>query len=248
MLRLLTLGTLPALLAVGVASAGGTAVAFVALPGRGEVVAVDVGSGDVLRRIEVAKGPQETAAYHDTSRRRDFVLVTSPPAGTVTLVDAFSQRVARVWDDFGAPADVVVEGLRAYVTDNARGRLVVIDLRSRRVVASLPVGPRPRALAVGDLAIVAHDGRESLTLVDLRRRKIAGSLPVGGVVQSISKRPDTADVFVTYRGTGPSRASTGALGGWSSVEPSRGVQATSSRTSTRAIAPGSRTRQVAGYA
>lgn len=202
MLRLLTLGAALALLAVGAASAGGAAVAFVTLPERDQVVAVDVGSGDVLRRIRVGGRPQEVTAYHDWSRRRDFVLVTSRRTGTVTLIDAFSRQVVRVWKGFGAPADVVVDALRAYVTDNARGRLVVIDLRSRRVLARIAVGPRPRALAVGDLAIVAHDGRASLTLVDVRRWRIVDSLPVGGVVQSVSKQPDTATVYVTFRGSG----------------------------------------------
>lgn len=202
MLRALILTTALALVGAGAALGGGTGVAFVALPERAEVVAVDVSTGKLLRRIAVPRGPQEVAAYHDTSRRRDFVLVASPPAGAVTLIDAFSQRVVKVWGGFGSPAGVVVDGLRAYVTDNQHGQLVVLDLRRQRIVTRMSVGPRPRALAVGDLAIVAHDHRTSLTLVDVRRRTVLGSVSVGGFVQSISKQPDTANVLVTFRDSG----------------------------------------------
>lgn len=205
MLRALTLVATAVLVAAGgadTASTGGTAVAFVALPGASALAIVDVGSGNVTGRVRVPGGPEEVTAYHDIARGRPFLVVTSPREGTVTLVDALERRVVKVWRGFGEPADVVVEGTRAYVTDARRGELVVLALGNRRVISRIAVGPRPHAVAVGDVAVVAHERRTSLTLVDIARKNVIARIPVGGVVQSISKRPDTADVFVTYRGTG----------------------------------------------
>ena len=202
MLQALTVAAAVALTAAASAGAGGSATAFVALPGRDRVVALDVGTGAQLRRISVAGGPERVAAYHDASRRRDFVLVTSAGGGSVTLIAAFTQRIVRVWRGFGRPADVVVDALRAYVVDRDRGALVVIDLRARRILARIAVGARPSAVAVGDLAVVAHAGRASLTLVDPARSRVVGSLPVHRPVASLSKQPDTANVYVAFEGTG----------------------------------------------
>ena len=198
MLRALILIALVALAAAADAQADGSPVAFVAVPARSEVVAVDLTAGRVVARVSVPRGPQELAAIDALSN----VLVASPAAGTVTQIDALTQGVVKVWRDFGRPTDVVVDGIRGYVTDTSRGRLVVIDLVAQRIVARIPVGAQPHAVAVGDLAVVAHRTGSSLTLVDVRRRRIVGSLPVGAPVQSLSKEPDTTNVYVTFQRSG----------------------------------------------
>jgi YVTN family beta-propeller protein len=94
---------------------------------------------------------------------------------------------------------VEVEGERAYVTDEARGRLVVIDLQTRRVVARIAVGANPHDVAVGDVALVTHGPENpALTRVDLRRLRAVGRVAVGGPAHDISEQPDSANVYVTY--------------------------------------------------
>jgi DNA-binding beta-propeller fold protein YncE len=198
----LVLGSVPA--ASG-GSAGGTPVAFVAAEDADRLVAVDLGSKRVIARIPVQDGP------HNVAVDGGLVLVTSPPAGAVTLVDAVSRKVVKVFRGFGSPHDVKVEGLRAYVTDEARGQLVVIGLRSRRILARLNVGARAHDVAVGDVALVTHGTSEtSLTLAEIRnlgRPPAIQRLAAGGAPHDITKQPDTANVYVTYWGSG----SVGAL-------------------------------------
>src|SRR5207253_6748024 len=51
---------------------------------------------------------------------------------------------------FGSPVRVeVVGGIRAYVVDEARGEVDVVDLDLRRIVRRIPVGPRPLNVAFG---------------------------------------------------------------------------------------------------
>jgi len=202
-LRALTLAAVTATLASGAAAGprGGTAVVFVSAERASQLVGVDPATGRVLARIRVPTGPHNVASY-----RERYVLVTSPPAGAVTLVDAFTRRVVRTWRGFGYPHDVEIAGDFAYVTDEARGELVVIGLRARKVRARLAVGARPHDVAVGDVTLVTHGaGRASLTVVDTRRPaapRVIGSLAAGGAAHDISRRAGAALAHVTYWGSG----------------------------------------------
>ena len=203
MLRGLILVALVLALGTGGASAtpsGGTPAAFVSVERASLLVGVDLTTGRVIARIRVAAGPHNVTSY---SAR--YVLVTSPPAGAVTLVDAFSRRIIKTWRGFGSPHDVEVEGRYAYVTDETRGQLVVLDLAQRKVVARVAVGSRPHDVAVGDVALVTHSsGNPDLTMVDGRPRSphVIGRLAVGGPAHDITKQADSANAYVTYWNSG----------------------------------------------
>jgi protein MpaA len=176
--------------------------AYVTAEDDDAVVAVDLSSGRVLRRIPVADGPHNIAADPDGFR----VVVTSPPAGRVTLLSGRALRVEHVFGGFGSPHDVELspDGRYAYVTDESRGQIGVLDLVSRRVTARIRVGPRPHDLAVGDLVWVTHRG-SNLTALDLRRPahpRVTGHVAAGGPAHDISRAPDTANVYVTYWNSG----------------------------------------------
>jgi DNA-binding beta-propeller fold protein YncE len=191
------------LVAPGGASAGGTPVAFVSAEHAAELVAVDLTTKRVIDRIPVPRGPHNVASA--VVGLRPYVLVTSPPAGTVTLVDAVSRRIVKIFRGFGSPHDVEVEGTRAYVTDEARGELVVIGLRSRRVLARIDVGAGPHDVAVADFAVVTHgSGATYLTLVprNLDHARTIRRVAARGAPHDIAKQPDTANVYVTYWDSG----------------------------------------------
>lgn len=187
--------------AVGAAGArplGGTLVAFVAAEDADELVAVELPSGRVRASVRVARGPHNVAATFADGR---FVVVTSPPAGRVTLVDGRSLRVRHVFRGFGYPHDVELDGAHAWITDERRGQVVVLDLVRRRVVARVAVGPRPHDLAVGDVVAVTHGRRTGyVTLLSSnpRRPRVLGRVAVRRGPHDISHAPDTATFYVTY--------------------------------------------------
>ncbi len=162
------------------------------------MVAVMLDSGQVTARIRVPDGPHNVTVTGDGR----YILVTSPPAGRVTLIDAFAHRVVKIFGGFGSPHDVEVEARYAYVTDEARGRLVVIDLPSRQVVARVAVGPRPHDVAVGDFAWVTHGPRDRfLTGIDLsspRHPRPIGHFNARGAAHDITRQPDSEIVYLTY--------------------------------------------------
>ena len=202
MLRALILTAATMLLVAGSAGArpaGGTPVAFVAVPQRDEVVAVELGSSLVIGRVAVPRGPTAVAWFHDTARGRPYVLVTSPAAGAVTLVDAVSRRVVHVWRGLGSPRDVAVAGSRAYVTDARGGRLLVIAPRTRRIIRQVRVGTGAGGVAAADRALVARGS--TLVVADVGRRRVEG-LALPGEAVDVAGRPDTAEAFVALRPSG----------------------------------------------
>jgi DNA-binding beta-propeller fold protein YncE len=184
--------------------AGGQPLAFVAAERSSQLVAVDLTTRRVVARIGVPRGPHNVADA--VVAGRPYVIVTSPPAGAVTLVDARARRVVKVFRGLGSPHDVEVHGSRAYVTDEARGRLVVIGLRSRRILAQIEVGAAPHDVAVGDAAVVTHGSRDAhvtvVELADLGRPRTSRRLRAGGAAHDITKQPDSANVYITYWNSG----------------------------------------------
>lgn len=194
-------------------------VAFVSAEDDDRLVAVQPITGRVLARIPVADGPHNVAASADGR----FVLVTSPPAGRVTLVNGRSLRVLKVFSGLRYPHDVEIGqgGRYAYVTEERGGRVAVIDLVRRRVVSRVTVGDGPHDLALSDtLAWVTH-GRSASTLTMLElgppdrqagRPVVIGRIAAGGPAHDIVHQGDTARVFVTYWDAGRVGAISGGVG------------------------------------
>lgn len=203
-MRALGIGIVAALalgLGTGGASAGtdgGAEEAYVAVQAEGLVVAVLLDAGKVTARIRVPRGPRNVTVTGDGR----FILVTSPPAGKVTMIDAFTHRVVKVFGGFGRPHDVAIAGRYAYVTDEARGQLAVLDLKARQLMAKVAVGARPNALAVGDFAWVTHGPHSNLlTGVDLsdpRHPTVFDRFNAGGLARRITRRPDSENVYLTF--------------------------------------------------
>lgn len=193
-----------ALIATGAdaSSSGGAEEAYVSVQKENVVVAVVLDAGKVSARIRVPRGPTSIAVTDD----RRYVLVTSPQAGKVTLIDSFRHRVLEVFGGFGYPSDVEVAGRFAYVIDGTRRELAVLDLRARRLVTRIPIGPRPSALAVGDFAWVTHGPHSRLmTGVDLSAPgtpQVFERFDAGGPVRDIARQPDSENVYLTYWNSG----------------------------------------------
>jgi YVTN family beta-propeller protein len=121
-------------------TASHAAQALVTAETENRLLVVDLPSGRVARRIALPADPQDLAAA--TNARGRFAMATSTAAGKVTLLEGTPLRKVKVLSGFAAPhiAEIAPDGLEAYVTDDARGTLTAIDLRTRRVTSTIPVG------------------------------------------------------------------------------------------------------------
>ena len=130
------------------ATSGGGVVALVTADLESHVVAVELASGRVVRRIPTAPGPRSVE-----SSRFGSVVVAHTEAGLVSVLDSATLAVRRVLHGFGEPRYTAMHPTErlAYVTDSARGEVVTVDLVRGAIVHRLRVpGPARHVSLDGD--------------------------------------------------------------------------------------------------
>ena len=122
---------------------GGTPLALVTADLEESVVAVDLSTGRVHRRLRTPADPRSIEPIGVVG-----ALVAHTALGRLTLIDS-DLRVREIEGELGAPRYAAVAGRRyAYVTDSEREEIVVVDLRARRVVGRARVGGAVRHLSL----------------------------------------------------------------------------------------------------
>jgi len=110
-----------------------------------DVSVIDLDSGTTVRRLPVGAYPRGIAVSSDS--RAAYVAVMG--GTTIERIDlrTWERRSIRV--GLG-PRTVVLspDGTRLYVTLNAEGRVVAVDLPRRRVVGSVATGTAPRSMDI----------------------------------------------------------------------------------------------------
>lgn len=172
--------------------------ALVTAETENQLVAVNMRSGRVIRRVAVPADPENVAAS-------GVAVVVSPAAGTVSLVSAGSLRVAKELHGFTSPqiASISPDGEYAYVSD-AAGTVTVVQLSDARIVDRLAVGhgahhmsfqPDQRRLwvALGEAArtIVVLDTS------DVADPHVIGTFQPGFPAHDLSFSPDGRTVWIT---------------------------------------------------
>jgi YVTN family beta-propeller protein len=182
------------------AQTSGTAVALVTAERQNMLVAVELSSGKVLRRVSLPADPQNVAVGDRT------VVVVSTGAGAVTLLAERSLRILKVFRGFADPHIVAASRSRrlAYVTDDGRGELVVIGLGARRIVDRVFVGAGAHHMAVSPsgsrLWIALGEHASAISIVDLSRPsrpRLLRRFSPGFVAHDLTFSPDGRRVWVT---------------------------------------------------
>ena len=182
-------------------SNGGTPVALVTAEQQDALLAVELPSGKVLRRVAVPSDPQNVVGGPGTT-----TVVVSTAAGAVTLLDWRSLKVIKTFRGFGAPHLVALDpsGEWAYVTDDARGELTTIELSGPRIVGRIFVGAGAHHLAVGPGGrrawVVLGEHAREIVIVDLskpRRPRVLRRFSPGFIAHDVTFSPDGRRVWVT---------------------------------------------------
>jgi DNA-binding beta-propeller fold protein YncE len=180
---------------------GGSPVAFVTAETMDELLAVSLPSGRILKRLHVPADPENV----ETSERTAVVVSTGGAA--VTLVDVRRLRVVKILRGFGSPHIPLIgaDGRFAYVTDDARGQLVVIDLARRRVSRRVYVGYGAHHMtedgAGNRLWIALGERARSIAIVDVsnpQHPRLIGHVDPRGRAHDLAFSPNDARVWVTY--------------------------------------------------
>ena len=183
------------------ATSGGRAVALVVAELSNEVFAVSLGphGGHVLKRVHLADPLMVATALHGPA-------VVVNPHGTVTLLAWHSLRPIKVFHGFRVPevAAISPEGRYAYVADGGSGRLVVLDLRLRRIVGRVFVGYEAHHLDFNPdgRRLWVSLGETAPTIVrldttDLRHPRVVGRFHPRLTAHGIEFAPDGRTVWIS---------------------------------------------------
>jgi len=124
---------------------GGTPVALVTADLEAHIVAVDLETGRIRKRLETRAWPRSIEAVGD-----GVALVAHTELGALSLVEAGTDSVEAVAGRFGQPRYTAArpDGRLAYVTDSARNEVVVVDVQRRRAISRVAVGGPARHLGI----------------------------------------------------------------------------------------------------
>jgi hypothetical protein len=195
-------------------SGGGPMIALVAAERTNQLVAVDLPSGRIVKRLRMPDDPQNVGACGG------IAAVVSVRAGTVALVDVSTMKVRRILRGFAEPHIPACssDGRYVYVTDDARGQLVVIR---KRVVRRVFVGHGAHHMAEDGLGnrlwIALGERARSIAVVDVSnpaQPRLVGHVDPQGAAHDLAFSPGSTRVWVTYadrREVGVFSATTGKL-------------------------------------
>jgi hypothetical protein len=189
---------------------GGSIRAFVVVAKGTRLAIVDADSRAVISGVTLHQGATRVAATADGHR----VLVVNPTGRSVTQIDGVSATVTRVFRGFSRPEGLALApigssgfvGSRyAFVTDEERGLLDVLDLGRGRVVSRIRVGARPtQPVLLGAQLWVAHRSSRMLAVVDVSdpaRPSLSAWVNAHGIVSDLAAGNELA-VYVAYARSG----------------------------------------------
>src|SRR4051812_15524258 len=179
-------------------------VALVTADTEAAVVALDVSSGAVLRRIETRPDPRSI------ERAGEHAVVAHTAVGELSILRGLEVR--HVLRGFGEPRYTAAapDGRHAYVTDSGRKDIAVVDVLRGRVLARLPLGGWPRHLSLDSsgrvLWVALGTEARELAVVDVTRPVVPrhlGTVRPSFRLHDVGFVPDSRQVWVTSgdRGT-----------------------------------------------
>jgi hypothetical protein len=146
---------------------GGTATGLVTADLESHVVAVDLTTGRVLRRIRTGPGPRAI------ERIRNDAVVAHTEYGVLTVIDGARMRIRRTIEGLEEPRYAAGWDDYAFVTDSRLGQLVAVELRTGRIVDRLEVGGAPRHLSLEQSGrmvwVVLGNSADHVAVVDVSR-------------------------------------------------------------------------------
>jgi hypothetical protein len=187
--------------AVLAATRGGAAVALVTADLESHIVAVELASGRVVKRIPTAAGPRsiESSAFRT-------LVVAHTAHGRLTLLDAPTLSVLGEVAGFGEPRYTALHPteLLAYVTDSKRQEVVTVDLLRRAVVHRTRVpGPARHVSLSGDASMLwtaLGSKADRLAVLDLAnpvRPRLVRAIAPPFLAHDVVFAPDDRHVWVT---------------------------------------------------
>ncbi len=161
--------------------------------------AVDLQTGHIVANVQLAADPENVAAWPGVA------VVASARSGTVSVLEPFP-HVRRTISGFGSPHIVAMspDGQYAYVTDDTRGTVNVIELENARLVSRVPVGVGAHHMAFSPdqrrLWVALGETARTIVILDtsdIAHPRVVGRFDPGSTVHDLLFSPDGQRVWLT---------------------------------------------------
>lgn len=192
--------------------------AYVSNEDEHTVTVIDTDKNEVVTTIQVGKRPRGVQVSHDGSQL--FVALSGLPkcppsvpdeeceklerdlkADGVAAVDTKTLKVTKVYQAGSDPEqfDITPDG-RLIVANEDSATATVIELKSGKIVARVPVGKEPEGVRVapdGKHVLVTNESDNSISILDAQTLKVVKSVVVGKRPRDIAFMPDSKTAYVS---------------------------------------------------
>lgn len=145
------------------------------------MVRVDATTNQIVATLPIGPaGPEGGIAAS-----RDCVWMVTDDAGTLVRIDPVSNKVRQKISIAPGSYNPVFDGATLgdgtiWITGGTTNIVTAVDASSGAVLATVPVGPKPRFLAVGGGSVwTLNQGDGTVTRVDAQSRKVIATIAVG---------------------------------------------------------------------
>jgi virginiamycin B lyase len=138
---------------------------------------VDVHTNRIAALLPIAPaGPEGGITASDDS----VWMVTTKDGATLSRIDPATNTVRQKIAIPGGSYNPLSRGRTVWITSFEKDLLTAVDAISGNVLASIPVGPKPRFLAAGGGSVwTLNQGDGSLTRVEIKSRKVKNTVALG---------------------------------------------------------------------
>lgn len=174
-----------------------TGLAWVMDNNNGGVALIDTRAGRLVGRIAVTG-----ALESPVSDGRGRVFVTVEDHSEIVVIDARRRAVVAHYPLAGCeePTGLAYDDRdQRLVAECANGIAKIVSGRDGRVLASIPIGPRPDGLVVDarrNLVFAPTGGDAAMTIIDPARMVALGAVPTRTGARSGALDPQTGDVYL----------------------------------------------------
>jgi YVTN family beta-propeller protein len=192
--------------------------AYVSNEDEHTVTVIDTDKNEVVTTIQVGKRPRGVQVSHDGSQL--FVALSGLPkcppsvpdeeceklerdlqADGVAAVDTKTLKVTKVYQAGSDPEqfDITPDG-RLIVANEDSATATVIELKSGKIVARVPVGKEPEGVRVspdGKHVLVTNESDNSISILDAQTLQVVKSVVVGKRPRDIAFMPDSKTAYVS---------------------------------------------------